>query len=102
MSDQQHASQATRTRLRRTLAVVVAGAVLGVGGASALAAERRPESSPAACAVTENDLLRAAHAARRLEAERPDLFERSPRPADYADLRLAAEWARRSGCGSDR
>ena len=30
-----------------------------------------------------------------LEAQRPDLFEQSPRRADYADLRLAAEWARR-------
>jgi len=91
-----------RSKVRQTLAVIAAGVVLGVGGASALAAERRPEPAPAACAVTENDLLRAAHAARRLEAERPDLFERSPRPADYDDLRLAAEWARRSGCGSDR
>ena len=46
------------------------------------------------------DLLRSADAARRLEIAEPELFERSPRPADYDDLRLAAEWASRMGCGS--
>jgi hypothetical protein len=99
MSDQQQ-RLSNKHRVRRTLAVVVAGAVLGVGGASALATEDRPATPSTACAVTENDLLRAADAAGRLESAHPELFERSPRPADYDDLRLAAEWARRMGCGS--
>jgi hypothetical protein len=30
-----------------------------------------------------------------LQAQRPELFEQSPRPADYDDLRLAAEWSYR-------
>jgi hypothetical protein len=58
---------------------------------------RRPSRRVVAgtCRPTEADLLRAAYAARQLEAEHPELFEQSPRPAGYDDLRLAAEWARR-------
>jgi hypothetical protein len=80
--------------LRRALAVAVAGATLGVTGAAAVAATS--EQAPvAACRPSEADLLRAAYAARQLEAENPERFEVSPRPAGYDDLRLAAEWARR-------
>lgn len=82
----------TLTGLRRLL-VVAAAAAFGVTGAFA-AATAQDDPPPVVCPATEADLLRAAHAARRLEAQRPDLFVRSPR-ADYYDLRLAAEWARR-------
>jgi hypothetical protein len=80
--------------LRRAVAVAIAGATIGVTGAAAIAATTAPAPVDA-CRATESDLLRAAYAARQLEAERPEVFEMSPRPADYDDLRLAAEWARR-------
>ena len=79
--------------LTRRLVAVAAGATLGITGAVAVASS---QDGPGAttCPPTEADLLRAADAARILEAQRPDLFEQTPR-ADYDDLRLAAEWARR-------
>ena len=83
-----------RTRPLVVIAVAVAGASLGVGGAFAAAAAQE-DAQPRACRPTVVDLMRAADAARMLEAQRPELFERSPRPADYDDLRLAAEWAHR-------
>jgi hypothetical protein len=39
------------------------------------------------------DLMRAADGARVLEAQRPDVFAQTPRPADATDLRIAAAWA---------
>ena len=45
--------------------------------------------------ATEADLRLAAEWARRMEILAPELYRMSPRPASYADLRLAAEWARR-------
>jgi hypothetical protein len=83
----------TRRTFRRVLAVAVAGATLGLTGAGAIAAKDEP-AAVQACRANEADLLRAADAARQLEAQRPDLFEQSPR-ARFEDLRLAAEWARR-------
>ncbi len=83
----------TLTRTRRLVAVA-AGVALGITGAFA-AGSAQPERTATACPATEADLLRAADAARILEAQRPDLFAQSPRPADHDDLRLAAEWARR-------
>lgn len=82
----------TRTLTRRLVAVA-AGAALGISGAVAVASSA---DSPriVSCPATEADLLRAADAALILEAQRPDLFTGTPR-ADYDDLRLAAEWARR-------
>ena len=81
------------SKVRRAIAVAVAGATLGVMGAFTVAAAQGEPTT--ACAPTEADLLRAAESARQLQIERPDLFEGSSRPADYYDLRLAAEWARR-------
>jgi len=78
----------------RRLVAVLAGSALGVTGAFAVSSAQ--DTGPAtACRPTEADLLRAAASARVLEEQRPDLFVRSPRPATYDDLRLAAEWARR-------
>jgi hypothetical protein len=82
------------SHIRRALVVAVAGATLGVTGAFAVAEGNDDPSIR--CGPTAGDLMRAADAARRLEAERPDLFAGNPRPADYEDLRLAADWARRS------
>lgn len=82
----------SRISIRRAVAVAVAGITMGVTGALAAAQDNPGVRS---CRPTEADLLLAADGARRLEIERPDLFEQSPRPAGYADLRLAAEWARR-------
>jgi hypothetical protein len=81
------------TRTRRLVAVL-AGSALGITGAVAVASAQDNAPAPA-CRPAESDLLRAAEAARMLEAQRPDLFASSPRPAGYDDLRLAAEWARR-------
>jgi hypothetical protein len=78
--------------VRRVVTIAVAGATLGVCGAFAVAQD---DQNPIACAPTAADLRRAADAARLLEAQRPDLFEQSPRRADYDDLRLAAEWSSR-------
>ena len=50
------------------------------------------------CGATAGDLLRAASGARVLEAQRPELFEQTPRPADSRDLALAASWAARVPC----
>ena len=82
------------SQVRRALTVVVAGLAFGVTGAFAVASAQ-DEAPVRACAPTESDLLRAALAARQLEGEHPELFAVSPRPADYDDLRLAAEWAAR-------
>lgn len=79
---------------RRVAAIVVAGAALGVTGAFAVATAQ-DDPAPAGCEATAFDLRTAADAVRRLEAQRPELFEQSPRPAGYDDLRLAAEWAYR-------
>jgi hypothetical protein len=43
--------------------------------------------------ATEADLRLAAEWARRMEILAPELYRMSPRPASYTDLRLAAEWA---------
>jgi hypothetical protein len=45
--------------------------------------------------ATEADLRLAAEWARRMEFLAPELYRMSPKPASYTDLRLAAEWARR-------
>ena len=66
--------------------------VMILAGMASASAQDDPAPS---CGPTESDLLRAAQAARRLEAQRPDLFAQTDRPASYDDLRLAAEWARR-------
>ena len=80
------------SRTRRFVAVT-AGAALGIASTFAVASAQ--DGTPTFdCPPTEADLLFAAESARRLEAERPDLFVDSPR-ARYGDLRLAAEWARR-------
>lgn len=85
----------TRNRpIGRALAVGVAGATFGVLGALAVA-EAHDEAPVSVCGPTESDLLRAADAARRLEAERSELFHGSESRATHDDLRLAAEWARR-------
>lgn len=80
---------------RRVVAIAVAGATLGVTGAFAVAVAQDDSTSPETCSATAADLRLAADAARRLEAQRPDIFEQSPRPADHDDLRLAAEWTDR-------
>ena len=41
------------------------------------------------------DLMRAASGARILATQSPEVFEQTPRPANYEDLRLAAEWVER-------
>jgi hypothetical protein len=79
--------------MRRALVVAMAGALAGVAGARAIASTDDLAGVPT-CRASEGDLLRAADAARQLEATRPDLFEGSSR-ARFEDLRLAAEWARR-------
>jgi hypothetical protein len=84
---------ATHRTLRRALAFTVAGATFALAGAGAIASADQPAAVPP-CHANEADLLRAADAARQLEAQRPDLFEDSSR-ARFEDLRLAAEWARR-------
>jgi hypothetical protein len=82
------------SRIGRLAAIAVAGATLGVTGTFAVtSAQDAPASST--CRASAADLQRAADAARMLQAQRPELFEQSPRPADYDDLRLAAEWAYR-------
>ena len=81
---------ATRRTMRWALAVAMAGATLGLAGAGAMASTDGPASVPS-CRANESDLLRAADAARQLEAKRPELFESSSR-ARFDDLRVAAEW----------
>ena len=96
-------NQTTRSRKTYVVGVIaLAGAALGVGTAFAVASgsdggpEVRVEASEdAPKCPTPEDLLRAADAARILEAQRPDLFAGNPRRADANDLRLAAEWAAR-------
>ncbi len=82
------------TKFRRVLAVAVAGATLGVSGAFAVATAQE-DAAPRSCPPAASDLMRAAAAARQLEMARPDLFGDDQPRADYDDLRLAAEWARR-------
>jgi hypothetical protein len=83
-------------RIARIAAIAVAGATLGITGSfAATDAQDAPAPSATACRATAADLQRAAEAARMLQSQRPELFEQSPRPADYADMRLAAEWAYR-------
>jgi len=89
----EHTTITTGRTVRRALAVAVAGAIFGLTGAGALAARDEPDAVEA-CRPNEADLLLAAHWARRLEVERPELFEDGLR-ARYEDLRLAAEWSRR-------
>jgi hypothetical protein len=79
--------------MRRALVVAMAGALVSLAGAGAIASTDEPAAVPP-CRASEADLLRAADAARQLEATRPELFEGSSR-ARFEDLRLAAEWARR-------
>ena len=81
-------------RIRRAVAIGIVGATVGVTGAFAVAAEQ-VAPVPRTCAPAEADLLRAAYAARQLEAQHPELFGPSEPRAHYEDLRLAAEWARR-------
>ncbi len=83
----------THRTMRRALAVAIAGAALGLAGAGAIASTDEPAVVPP-CRANETDLLRAAGAARALEAERPGLFEGGSR-ARFEDLRLAADRARR-------
>ena len=83
----------TGTR-RRAIAVALLGTTIGVGGAFVVA-PGQAAPAPVTCRATASDLMQAAEAARRLEAQRPDLFQQSPRRADHDDLRLAAEWTRR-------
>ena len=61
---------------------------------AALAATDDEPVAVQSCRPNEMDLLRAAYAARQLEAQRPDLFPDGTQ-SRYSDLRLAAEWARR-------
>ncbi|HEX5614740.1 MAG TPA: hypothetical protein VFZ83_06250 [Acidimicrobiia bacterium] len=81
--------------IRRIVAVAVAGATLGVTGAVAVAVAQDDSTATEACGPTGSDLRLAADAARQLEAQAPELFEQSPRPAAHGDLRLAAEWSDR-------
>ena len=82
------------SRIGRIAAIALAGATLGVTGTFAVtSAQDAPSSST--CRPSAADHHRAAEAARMLQAQRPEVFEQSPRPADYDDLRLAAEWAYR-------
>jgi hypothetical protein len=83
----------THRTMRRALAVAMAGATFGLAGAGAIASTDEP-AAVTPCRANEADLLRAAGAARQLEAKRPELFEGSS-SARFEDLRLAAEWARR-------
>jgi hypothetical protein len=83
----------THRRMRRALAVGIAGATFGLAGAGAIASTDEPAAVPP-CRANEADLVRAADAARQLEAMHPEIFEGSSR-ARFEDLRLAAEWARR-------
>jgi len=82
-------------KIRRLAAIAVAGATLGtVGALTAAEGQDEPAHAPTPCRPTARDYLRAADAARRLEAERPDLFGPGSGRADHDDLRQAAEWAR--------
>ena len=83
----------THRTLRRALAVAMAAATFGLPTAGAIASTDEPAAAPP-CRANEADLLRAAGAARQLEAKHPELFEDDSR-ARFEDLRLAAEWARR-------
>lgn len=87
--------QPTTISRRRRMLVVAAAAAIGVTGAFAAATAQDDPPPAFSCRATEADLLRAADAARTLEAQRPDLFVGANRRAGYDDLRLAAEWARR-------
>jgi hypothetical protein len=82
-------------RIRRIAAVAVAGATLGVAGTFAVTSAQDAPTSSSSCRASAADLRHAAEAARVLQAQRPELFEQTPRPAGYADLRLAAEWSYR-------
>jgi hypothetical protein len=83
----------TRRTMRRALAVALAGATFGLASAGAVPSTDEPAAVPP-CRANEADLLRAADAARQLEAQRPELVEGGAR-ARFEDLRLAAEAARR-------
>lgn len=83
----------THRTMRRALAVAMAVATVSLAGAGAIASVDEPVAVPP-CRANEGDLLRAAGAARELEAQRPELFADGSR-AGFEDLRLAAEWARR-------
>lgn len=83
----------THRTMRRALAVAMAVATFSLAGAGATASADETVAVPP-CRANEADLLRAAGAARELEAQRPELFSGGSR-ARFEDLRLAAEWARR-------
>src|SRR5688500_14521481 len=83
----------THRTVRRALVVAMVAATFALAGAGAIASTPEP-AAVRPCRANEADLLRAAGAARQLEAKRPELFEGTSR-ARFEDLRLAAEWARR-------
>jgi hypothetical protein len=86
----------SRRRVRRAVAVVAASAVALT--AFGVTWQIRADDDPPAVVpqrATEADLRLAAEWARRMEILAPELDPTSPRSASYTDLRLAAEWARR-------
>ena len=68
---------------------------LNITGAFGVPSAQDAPATSSGCRASAADLQHAAEAARVLQAQRPELFEQSPRPASYQDLRLAAEWSYR-------
>ena len=83
-------------RVRRAVATAAASAV-ALSAFGVTWQIRADDDAPAVVPqrATDADLRLAAEWARRMEILAPELYRMSPRPASYTDLRLAAEWARR-------
>ena len=89
-----------RSRLLRWIRGAVATAAVSAVALTAFGVSRQiraDDDTPAVVSqrATEADLRLAAEWARRMEILAPELSRISPRPAPYRDLRLAAEWSRR-------
>jgi hypothetical protein len=83
-------------RVRRAVATAAVSAV-GLTAVGVTWQIRADDDAPAVVPqrATEADLRLAAEWARRMEILAPELYRMSPRPASYTDLQLAADWARR-------
>ena len=89
-----------RSRRSRRVRRAVATAAVSAVALTAFGVTWQIRADDAASAVvaqraTDADLRLAAEWARRMEIPAPELYRITPRPASSTDLRLAAEWARR-------
>jgi hypothetical protein len=90
-------SRRSRSQRVRWAAATAAVSVVALTAFGVTRQIRADDDTPAVASerATEADLRLAAEWARRMEFLAPELSRVSPRPASHTDLQLAAEWARR-------